>query len=214
MGPLPETSRRNKQILVIVDHFTKWCEAFATPDQKASTVAPILVSRIFSRFGPPAVVHSDQGRNFESTLLHEICNFMGITKTRTTSYHPQCDGQTERQNRTIQAMLSAFASNRRDDSDLWLDSVPFAYNTSRHDALGISPYEVVFGQLPRLPVELELGMPMTNPSTQSEYLVILVSARSAFNDVRRIAEEHLSKSIRKAGTAQSTDKHLAAFQIG
>ena len=71
MGPLPETSRGNKHILVVVDHFTKWCEAFATPDQKASTVAPLLVTRIFSRFGPPAVLHSDQGRNFESTLLHE-----------------------------------------------------------------------------------------------------------------------------------------------
>ncbi|CAB3982597.1 Retrovirus-related Pol poly from transposon [Paramuricea clavata] len=135
MGPLPETGRGNKHILVVVDHFTKWCEAFAIPDQKASTAAPLLVSCIFSRIGPPAVLHSDQGRNFESTLLHKICNFMGITKTSTTSYHPQCDGQTERQNRTIQAMLSAFVSNRRDD--LWLDSVTFAYNTSRHDALGI-----------------------------------------------------------------------------
>ena len=66
----------------------------------------------------------------------QYCNFMGITKTRTTSYHPQCDGQTERQNRTIQAMLSAFASNRRDDWDLWLDSATFAYNISKHDALG------------------------------------------------------------------------------
>ena len=122
MGPLPETSRGNKHILVVVDHFTKWCEAFATTDQKASRVAPLLVSRIFSRFVPPAVLHSDKGRNFESTLLHEICNFMGITKTRTTSYHPQCDGQTERQNRTIQAMLSAFASKQKDDWDLWLDS--------------------------------------------------------------------------------------------
>ena len=211
MGPLPEKSRRNKHILVIVDHFTKWCEAFATPDQKASTVAPILVSRIFSRFGPPAVLHSDQGRNFESTLLHKICNFMGITKTRTTSYHPQCDGQTERQNRTIQAMLSAFASNRRDDLDLWLDSVTFAYNTSRHDALGISPYEVVFGQLPRLPVELELGMPLTNPSTQSEYLV---SARSAFNDVRRIAEEHLSKASEKQARLNQPTNTWRPFKSG
>ena len=50
MGPLPETSRGNKHILVVVDHFTKWCEAFATPDQKATTVAPLLISRIFSRF--------------------------------------------------------------------------------------------------------------------------------------------------------------------
>ena len=92
MGPLPETSKGNKHILVVVDHFTKWCEAFATPDQKASTVAPLLISKIFSRFGPPAVLHSDQGRNSESVLMHEICDAMGITKTRTTAYHPQCDG--------------------------------------------------------------------------------------------------------------------------
>ncbi len=135
MGPLPETSRGNKHILVVVDHFTKWCEAFATPDQRASTVAPLLVNHIFSCFGPPIVLHSDQGRNFESTLLHEICNFMGITKTRPTSYHPQCDGHTERQNRTIQAMHAAFATKRRDDWDLWLDSVTFAYKTSRRFSL-------------------------------------------------------------------------------
>ncbi len=211
MGPLPETSRGNKHILVVVDHFTKWCEAFATPDQKASTVAPLLVNRVFSRFGPPVVLHSDQGRNFESTLLHEICNFMGITKTRTTSYHPQCDGQAERQNRTIQAMLSAFASKRRDDWDLWLDSVTFAYNTSRHDALGTSPYEVVFGQLPRLPVELELGMPLKNPSSQSEYLV---SVRSAFNDVRRIAEQHLSKASEKQARLNQPTNTWRPFESG
>ena len=125
--------------------------------------------------------------------------------------HPQCDGQTRRQNRTIQTMLSAFASNRRDDWDLRLDSVTFAYSTCKHDALGISPYELVFGQLPRLPVELELGMPLKNPSTQGEYVV---PVRSAFHDVKRIAEEHLSKASEKTGKAQSSDKHLATIRIG
>lgn len=211
MGPLPETSRGNKHILVVVDHFTKWCEAFATSDQKASTVAPLLISRIFSRFGPPRVLHSDQGRNFESTLLHEICNVMGITKTRTTSYHPQCDGQTERQNRTLQAMLTAFASSRRDDWDLWLDSVTFAYNTSRHDALGISPYEVVFGQAPRLPIELELGMPLTNPSTHSEHLV---SIRSVFRDIRNIAQQHLSKASEKQARLNEPTNAWRPFETG
>ena len=132
------------------------------PDQKASTVAPLFISRIFSRFGPPAVLHSDQGRNFESVLMHEICDAMGIAKTRTTAYHPQCDGQTELQNRTLQSMLSSFVSSRKDDWDLWLDSVTFAYNTSRHDVLGVSPNEVVFGRAPRLPLELELGMPLSS----------------------------------------------------
>ena len=203
MGPLPETTHGNKHILVVVDHFTKWCEAFATPDQKASTVAPLLISRIFSRFGPPAVLHSDQGRNFESVLMHEICDSMGITKTRTTAYHPQGDGQTERQNRTLQNMLSSFVSNRRDDWDLWLDSVTFAYNTSKHDVLGVSPYEVVFGRAPRLPLELELGMPLSNPTTRNEYMHTL---RSVFHDVRQIAKQQLTKvSEKRAGHKQRTN---------
>ena len=181
MGPLPVTTRGNKHILVVMDHFTKWCEAFATPDQKARTVAEILVNKVFSRFGPPAVLHSDQGANFESNLMHDICTLMGISKSRTTAYHPQCDGLVERQNRTLQAMLTAFCSQHREDWDLWLDSVVYAYNTSRHESLGVSPYEVVFGRLPRIPLELELGLPLVNPMTQSEYVS---DTRKALQDIR------------------------------
>ena len=83
-------------------------------------------------------------------MRHEICNVIGITKARTTSYHPQCDGQTERQKRTLQRMLSSFVSSRRDDWDLWLDSITFAYNTIMHDSLVITPYDVVVGCAPRL----------------------------------------------------------------
>ena len=90
--------------------------SISTKDQKATTtVSNILINKVFSRFGPPFVLHSDQGANFESNLLHEICDLMGIAKTRTTAYHPQCDGQVERQNRTLQDMLAAFASEHRDD---------------------------------------------------------------------------------------------------
>ena len=108
MGPLPETARGNRHILVMTDHFSKWCEAFPTKDQKASTVANIFLHKVFSRFGPPTVLHSDQGANFESNLTHELCDLMGIAKTLTSAYHPQCDGQVERQNRTLQNMLSKF----------------------------------------------------------------------------------------------------------
>eukprot|EP00112_Aurelia_sp_Birch-Aquarium-sp1_P024071 Seg7444.1 transcript_id=Seg7444.1/GoldUCD/mRNA.D3Y31 product="Protein NYNRIN" protein_id=Seg7444.1/GoldUCD/D3Y31 len=57
MGPIQETARGSKHLLVMMDHSTKWCEVFPTKDQKASTVAEILVSRVFSRFGPPNVLH-------------------------------------------------------------------------------------------------------------------------------------------------------------
>ena len=105
MGLLPETSHGNRHILVAMDHFSKWCEAFPTKDQKATTVSNILINKVFSRFGPPVVLHSDQG----------------------AAYHPQCDGQVERQNRTLQDMLAAFGSEHRDDWDLWIDSVVFLH---------------------------------------------------------------------------------------
>ena len=81
MGPLPETSRGSKHVLVVMDHCTKWYEAFPTQDQKTRTVANILVSKIFLKlFGPPMTIHSDQGSNFESNLIHEVCEIIGIHK--------------------------------------------------------------------------------------------------------------------------------------
>ena len=81
MGPLPETS---KYVLVAADCFTKWVEAYGIPNQEAVTVAVKLVDEMFCRFSSPEQVHSDQGRQFESVLLKEVCNLLQIKKTHTT----------------------------------------------------------------------------------------------------------------------------------
>lgn len=96
LGSLPETERRNKYILIAMDYLSKWPEAYALPDQEVVTVADVLVSQFFHRFGVPAELHSDQGRNFESLVFQEICTLLGIHKTWTTSLHPQSDGMVER----------------------------------------------------------------------------------------------------------------------
>ena len=64
-----------------------------------------LYNNFFSRFSLPRLLHSDQGKNFESKLLSELCNITGIDKTRTTPFQPRSDGQTERMNRTLLQML-------------------------------------------------------------------------------------------------------------
>ena len=111
------------------------------------------------------------------------------SKTRTSAYHPQCDGQVERQNRTLQDMLSKFVSNHADDWDQWLDPVVFAYNTSRHDSTGYSPYEMIFGRTPRMPFELEIGMPLSNPAQNTEYIH---STRRTLQDIHNIARSNLA----------------------
>ena len=66
IGPFPEDSSGNKYILVAVDHFTKWGEAFPIPNQEAVTIAQVLCQEWFFRYSPPKGLHSDQGRQFES----------------------------------------------------------------------------------------------------------------------------------------------------
>ena len=87
LGPLPLTPRSNKYVLVIGDYFTKWTEAFAIPDMETVTVARVFVNEFVSRFGAPTHLHTDQGRSFESSLIKELCQLMGIVKTRTSPYH-------------------------------------------------------------------------------------------------------------------------------
>jgi transposase InsO family protein len=88
LGPLPITRAGNKYVLVMIDCFSKSAEAVALPNQEAATITKAFVEKFVCRFGTPLQIHSDQGRNFESTIFQEMCKILQIDKTRTTSYHP------------------------------------------------------------------------------------------------------------------------------
>lgn len=107
LSGLPSTLENFKYILVVTDYFTKWAEAYPLKDAEAPTCMRALYNNFFSRFGLPQQLHSDQGKNFESKLFHEFCKLTGVRKSRTTPFHPQSDGQTERMNRTLLQMLRA-----------------------------------------------------------------------------------------------------------
>ena len=133
LPPLPETEQQNKYLLIVADYFTKWTEAFPICDQEATTVADIMVKKIVSRYGVPLVLHSDQGRNFESTVFAEMCRLLGIERTRTTPLHPQSDGMIEHFNHTLEALLAKFVSKNQRDWDHHLQLLMMAYCNSVHD---------------------------------------------------------------------------------
>ena len=83
-------------------------------------------SNIVCRFGMPSVTHSDQGREFENKVMHELCLLGGSHKTKTTPYHPESDGLVERFNRTLLMMLAMFAGENKDDWDYLLPAVMMA----------------------------------------------------------------------------------------
>lgn len=146
-----------ENVLVMTDVFSKYTLAVPTRDQRASTVAQVLVSEWFYKFGVPARVHSDQGRNFESSLIQQLCVLYGIVKSRTTPYHPAGNGQCERFNRTLHNLLRALPVSRKRDWHCCLPQVLYAYNTTPHQSTGESPFYLMFGQEPRLPVDFLLG---------------------------------------------------------
>ena len=100
VGPLPRSTNGNLYLLVAEDYFTKWLEVWAIPNQEAKTIAEKLLNEMFFRFSLPDKLHSDQGRQFESQIIEELCKLLQINKSRTTPYHPQGDGLVERANRT------------------------------------------------------------------------------------------------------------------
>ena len=162
LGPLPETERGNRYVLVIGDYFTKWVESYPIPNQVAATVARVFVEEFVSRYGIPKEVHSDQGRNFESNLMAEVCKLLGIKKTRTCPLHPRGDGFVERFNRTLLSMMITLLDPDRNQKD-WDEQIPyamFAYRSSVQESTGESPAMMMLGRELTLPVDVLVERPV------------------------------------------------------
>jgi hypothetical protein len=97
--------RPRKPVLIAMDYFSKWPEAYAILNQEASTVVEALVTNFFCRFGASRGLHSEQDRNFKSRLIHEVLQRLGVSKTCTTSTHPQSDGMVTRYIKTVEEYL-------------------------------------------------------------------------------------------------------------
>jgi len=156
VGPLPESPSGNSYILVVGDYFTKWMEALPVPNQEAVTVAKKLVDEVFLRYSIPEQLHSDQGAQFESQLMGEVCKLLHINKTRTTPYHPQC-GLVERFNRTLLNMLATCASDHPFDWENYIRKVCMTYNSSVQLSTGYTPFYLMLGRQARLPLDTMYG---------------------------------------------------------
>ena len=140
--------------------------AISLPDQTAACITGELV-KIFSIFGHPEILHSDQGRNFESSILAQTLQAFGVHKSRTTAYHPQGDGMVERFNRSLLQLLRAYVDTQS-DWEQYLPLVLYAYRTSIHSSTGVSPFLLMYGHNPSSPFfksnKFDSLIPCTSPS--------------------------------------------------
>ena len=148
-------------ILVIVDRFTKM--AVYIPCKKtidAADLADLFIEKITSRFGNPAFIVSDRGTVFTSKFWSTVCYHLKMKSKLSTAFHPQTDGQTERQNQTLEQYLRAYVNFQQDDWVYWIPLAEFAYNNSVHGSTGYTPFFLLMGYHPEIniePEEMEAG---------------------------------------------------------
>ena len=145
------------------------------------------------RFSIPEQLHSDQGRQFKSKLLSEICHFLNIQKSRTTPYHPQSDGLVERFNRTLLDMLATCTKDHPFDWENYIRKVCMAYNTSVQCSTGYTPFYLMFGRQARILVDIMYDTAnTTTPQTPGEYATALQNRlKTAFEIVQnRLSEAY------------------------
>ncbi|XP_016356845.1 uncharacterized protein LOC107699913 [Sinocyclocheilus anshuiensis] len=102
-------------------------------------------------------IHSDQGANFESQLIRELLQVAGVKKSRTTAYHPMGNGLVERFNRTLGSMIRALPPRSKEKWSQLLQTLTFAYNCTAHESTGYAPFYLMFGRIPKLPVDVMFG---------------------------------------------------------
>lgn len=127
------------------DYFSKWTEAFPLPNQEAQTVACVLDEEWICHFGTPRSIHSDKGRNFESTLFKELCRLLDMSKTHSSPYHPQSNGLVQRFNRTLLSVLSLFVNENQTNWDGLLPYVMMVYRSSVRASTWFTPYKILTG---------------------------------------------------------------------
>ncbi|KAL1254822.1 hypothetical protein QQF64_012883 [Cirrhinus molitorella] len=167
MGPMNETERFNRYILVVQDYFTKWVEAYPLPNDQAVTVAEVIVAEWVCRYGAPLTLHSDQGTNFESEVFQRMCELLDIDKTRTTPFRPQSDGQVERFNATLQKILATTSERCHWEWDLMVPYAVMAYRATKHSSTGFTPNMMLFGREITEPIDLVAGRSPNDTPTQT-----------------------------------------------
>ena len=154
-----EPSKGNiENVLVITDHYTRFAQAYPSKTQTAQATARLLWDHFIVHYGFPEKFFSDQGRNFVSELIQDLCKIAGVDKIKTTPYHPQSNGQCERFNKTLCDMLGTLSVEDKADWKSHINAMTHAYNCTQNASTGYSPYYLMFGRQPRLPVDVKFGL--------------------------------------------------------
>ncbi|CAF1437902.1 unnamed protein product [Adineta ricciae] len=153
-GPTTEYSiNGNKYVLVITDYYTKYVVAQPLPDNSAITAAQCFVEQFVFKYGVPRRLITDQGVHFKNELMKKLTTLLGTHHIHTSAYHPQGNGLVERFNGTFHPQLAKLHNVELNNWDEYLAPIIYAYNTGIQNSTGYSPFQLMFGRNPNLPLD-------------------------------------------------------------
>ena len=186
-------------VLVLQDHFSKYVVAYVVKAQTARTAAETLRNGYFGLFGAPAYLVSDQGKAFTGHIITHLCELYGVQKLRTSPYHAQTNGQVKRMNQTIIRMIGKLEEDRKACWSKHLPELLLAYNATCSAVTGYSPYYLLFGRRPRIPVDYLFPTLRDSPhQTKMEVSVAAMQKRlkEAFTVARCLTSEEVARQCR------------------
>ena len=207
LGSFPEASKtKNKYVIIMIDYYTKYVESIAVKDITAETVADFFIYSIILRHGAVKRLISDQAQSFCAKFSESVYQAFKVKHIRSSAYHPETAGLVEKQCHTLTDMLALYVREDHRNWDAFLPFLVFAYNTARQETTKFSPFYLVFGRDPRLPIDVALNLPSTFKEIED------IDTR--FAEARGMVKQFVAEARRKQKIVYDKKHKQIQYDIG
>ena len=213
IGPInPPGTDGSKHLLVMVDSFSRWCEAIPMKTQEASEVADAIYANIICRYGAPRKLVSDRGKNFLSKIVQSLSQLFNIRRSHTSSYHPQTNSACERLNGYIETQLKAYVAKNPSTWNRFIPGILMNYRkTPAMQSTGYSPYFLLFGSEMNCPIDTNLQPDNSLPKNIKQYIEEIIRTHS---EAEQTAKKNIEESQARNKHYYDRNAKIPDFKVG
>ena len=213
----PSSSNGMKHIVVATEYLTKWAEAKAVKTNDAKHAANFLFEQVITRFGCPKILISDRGKHFLNEVIEDMTMRFRINHRKTTPYHPQTNGHTERVNQTLVNILRKTVTDSKRDWDIKLPAALWAYRTTFKVTTQATPFSLVYGVEAILPIEFEvpsLRVAMAARLPMARSLQVRLESLEGLDEARRMSAQNMEAIQRRRKISFDKRNRIRALRPG